>query len=56
MTILARMDAANAAPADYYLLPTMDLEAPRILLCECNGASLDTYQFDSLDDFTTLAA
>jgi hypothetical protein len=34
----------------------MDVEAPRLLLCECNGARLDTYQFDTLDYFTALAA
>lgn len=56
ITILARMGADNSRPEDYYLLPVMDVEAPRLLLCECNGARLDTYQFDSLDHFTTLAA
>jgi DNA invertase Pin-like site-specific DNA recombinase len=56
ITILARMDAANARPVDYYLLPLLDVAAPRLLLCEANGACLDTYQFDSLDYFTTLAA
>ena len=56
ITVLARMDAAKAAPADYYLLPTVDVGSPRLLLCACNGAALDTYQFDSLDYFTTLAA
>jgi hypothetical protein len=56
ITILARMDAANGCPVDYYLLPIMDVAAPRLLLCECNDASLDTYQFDSLDYFVTLAA
>jgi hypothetical protein len=55
ITILARMDAANGRPADYYLLPLMDVEAPRLLLCESNGAWLDTYQFDTLDYFITLA-
>lgn len=56
VTILVRMDAENARPADYYLLPVMDLIAPRIMLCECNGAHLDTYQFDTLDHFAALAA
>jgi DNA invertase Pin-like site-specific DNA recombinase len=56
VTILARMDAANGRPVDYYLLPLMDVEAPRLLLCESNGACLDTYQFDTLDYFVTLAA
>ncbi|MFO0968502.1 MAG: hypothetical protein U0793_23340 [Gemmataceae bacterium] len=55
ITILARMDAANDKPADYYLLPIMDIEAPRLLLCESNGAHLDTYQFDDLDFLSSLA-
>ena len=50
------MDAANNRPADYYLLPIMDIATPRLLLCESNGAHLDTYQFDTLDFFVTLAA
>jgi hypothetical protein len=54
ITILVRMDAANR-PADYYLLPVMDV-APRLILCESNGAYLDTYHFDSLDYFATLSA
>jgi hypothetical protein len=56
ITILVRMDPSNQRPADYYLLPIMDIEAPRLLLCETNGAYLDTYQFDSLDYFAALAA
>lgn len=55
ITILVRMDAANGKPADYYLLPIMDIETPRLLLCESNGAFLDTYQFDNLDYFAELS-
>jgi DNA invertase Pin-like site-specific DNA recombinase len=55
ITVLARMDPANARPADYYLLPLMDIDAHRLLLCEANGAHLDTYQFDTLDQFDALA-
>ena len=54
ITILVRMDAANERPADYYLLPVMDIQMPKLLLCETNGAFLDTYQFDTLDYFTEL--
>lgn len=56
ITILVRMDAVNAKPTDYYLLPIMDIEAPRLLLCETNGAHLDTYQFDNLDFLAELAS
>jgi DNA invertase Pin-like site-specific DNA recombinase len=55
ITILVRMDATNQQPADYYLLPIMDIAAPKLLLCETNGALLDTYQFDTLDYFTNMA-
>lgn len=56
ITILVRMDSANREPADYYLLPIMDIDSPRLLLCESNGAYLDTYQFDSLDYFAHLSS
>ena len=55
ITILARMDPANQQPADYYLLPIMDIAVPKLILCETNGAYLDTYQFDTLDYFATMA-
>lgn len=55
ITILVRMDATNQQPADYYLLPIMDIAASKLLLCESNGIHLDTYQFDSLDYFTIMA-
>ncbi len=56
ITILVRMDAANKNATDYYLLPIMDIETPRLLFCETNGAYLDTYQFDNLEYFAALAA
>jgi hypothetical protein len=56
ITILVRMDAGNQKPADYYLLPVMDIAVPRLLLCEANGAHLDTYQFANLDYFAEMAA
>jgi DNA invertase Pin-like site-specific DNA recombinase len=56
ITILVRMDPTNSTPTDYYLLPIMDIEIPRLMLCESNGAYLDTYQFDSLDYFAELSA
>jgi DNA invertase Pin-like site-specific DNA recombinase len=56
ITILVRMHPANHRPADYYLLPIMDIETPRLLFCEENGAWLDTYQFDNLNHFAAMAA
>jgi len=55
ITILVRMDTRNAVPVDYYLLPIMDIAVPKLLLCEANGAALDTYQFDSLEYLTVIA-
>ena len=55
ITILVRMDPANEKATDYYLFPLLDLQEPKLLLCEANGAYLDTYQFDSLDYFAGLA-
>ena len=56
ITILVRMDPANASPADYYLLPLIDLASPRVLLREDNGAPVDTYRFDTLSYFVELAS
>ena len=55
ITILVRMDATNQQPADYYLLPIMDIAAPKLLMCETNGVYLDTYQFENLNHFTLMA-
>jgi DNA invertase Pin-like site-specific DNA recombinase len=55
ITIVARMDALNSQPVDFYLFPTIDMDGPRLRLCESNHASIDTYQFDTLDFFVELA-
>ena len=55
ITILVRMDAANARPVDYYLLPIIDIPPQRLRLCETNRVDLDTYQFDNLDFFAGMA-
>jgi DNA invertase Pin-like site-specific DNA recombinase len=49
LTIAVRMDGANEAPLDYYVLPALDGRAGRLRLHEDNGADLDTFRFDSLD-------
>jgi len=53
--IVVRMDPANEQPADYYLLPTFDIEMPEFRLAEFNGASIDTFRFDSLEFFFGMA-
>ena len=55
ITIAARMNANNAEPSDFYLLPHIDITLPRILLAEENGAYLDTFRFETLDYFVSLA-
>ena len=56
ITILVRMDEANQRVTDYYLLPIMDIETPKLLFCETNGSYLDTYQFSNLEYFASLGA
>jgi len=49
------MDPANEQPADYYLLPSIDMEMPEFRLSEFNGASIDTFRFESLEFFFGMA-
>ncbi|MBL7099970.1 MAG: recombinase family protein [Alphaproteobacteria bacterium] len=56
ITIVARLDRANEAVLDYYLLPRLDMTIGRLRLAEANGASIDCYRFDSLEYFFELAA
>jgi DNA invertase Pin-like site-specific DNA recombinase len=56
ITVAVRMDQANREALDYYLLPRIDMTAPRLRLAENNGVSLDAYRFDTLDAFFGLAA
>jgi hypothetical protein len=51
VTIAVRMDAANQAPLDYYLLPRIDVATARLKLAEENGLALDGYRFETLDAF-----
>ena len=55
ITIAVRMDDGNHAPLDYYLLPRIDVEQPKLHLAEDNGLALDAYRFDVLDFFYELA-
>ena len=54
ITIAIRMNAANEKPFDYYLLPALDIENPKIRLTENNGLALDAYRFDDLEAFFML--
>lgn len=54
LTLAIRMDEQNAERLDYYLLPRIDMTAPRLRLAENNGISLDSYRFETLDYFFQL--
>lgn len=54
ITIVVRMDPANEHPLDYYILPAIDIEDPKLRLADNNGLALDCYRFDELEDFFPL--
>ena len=49
ITVAVRLDHANAATFDYYLLPRLDFAQPRINLADQNSIEFDSYRFDTLD-------
>jgi DNA invertase Pin-like site-specific DNA recombinase len=53
--IVVRMDPTNEQPADYYLLPAIDMDMPHLNLGEFNGAAIDTFRFESLEFFLGMA-
>jgi len=54
ITIAIRMDHENKEPLDYYLLPGLDVENPKIRLADQNGFALEVYRFDDLEPFFLL--
>ncbi|MEK6746140.1 MAG: recombinase family protein [Pseudomonadota bacterium] len=54
ITIAIRMDAENENAYDYYLLPAIDIENPKMRLSEHNGLALDAYRFEDLEAFFLL--
>ena len=56
ITVAVRMDESNQSALDYYLLPRIDMTAPRLRLAEDNGISLDAYRFETLEALFGLAA
>jgi len=56
VTIAVRMDRQNRHALDYYLLPSLDMSAPRLRLAEHNGVSLDAYRFETLEPLFAMAA
>lgn len=55
ITVVIRMDETNKNARDYYLLPALDIENPKIRLAEDNHLALDAYRFDTLEPFFMLA-
>jgi DNA invertase Pin-like site-specific DNA recombinase len=55
ITVAVRMDADNRDPLDFYLLPSIDMTADRLLMAESNAPALDTYRFNTLDFFFGMA-
>ncbi len=56
ITVAVRMDASNQNALDYYLLPLVHLNKPKVRLCQTNGLELDAFRFDQLDALYDLTA
>ena len=56
ITLALRMAPENQQALDYYLLPRIDVSAPRLRLARHNGIFLDAYRFDSLAHFFRISA
>lgn len=55
ITVAVRMQELEEAAKDYYVLPTIDIQSPRLRLAESNQADLEIYRFDSLDILAELS-
>ena len=55
LTVALRMNGANEAVLDYYLLPLRVLDTNRIRLAEENGLMLDAFRFETLEYFFCMA-
>ena len=55
LTIAVRMKEQEEAALDYYIIPSIDIETPRLRLAESNEASLEIYRFDTLEILSELA-
>ena len=51
ITIAVRMDQLNKAILDYYVIPSIDVENPKLRLKENNHLALDAYRFEELEPF-----
>ena len=55
ITVAVRLNHANDAPMDYYLLPRLDFGQPRISLADRNAIEIESYRFDTLEYFYGMA-
>ncbi|MHA7063081.1 recombinase family protein [Azospirillum argentinense] len=55
LTVAVRMTPGNDDVRDYYLLPSIDMTAPKLRLAEENGAGIDAYRFDGLSALMNMA-
>lgn len=56
ITVAVRLDEANQAPLDYYLLPRLDFGQQGFNLADHNSIEFESYRFDSLDYLYSMAA
>jgi len=49
ITVAVRLNEINQSALDYYLLPRLDFEQPRINLADHNGIELESYRFENLE-------
>jgi DNA invertase Pin-like site-specific DNA recombinase len=55
ITVAVRMKEQEEAALDYYILPAIDIETPRLRLAESNQASLEIYRFETLEILSELS-
>ena len=55
ITVAVRLNHANDAPMDYYLLPRLNFGLSRISLADRNAVEIESYRFDTLDYFYGMA-
>ncbi|MBK8998002.1 MAG: recombinase family protein [Myxococcales bacterium] len=48
LTIAVRMDATNAAPIDYYLMPSLDVHTDRLRVATENFLGIEAYRHENL--------
>ncbi len=56
VVVAVRMDCENQAVQDYFVFPRTELPGPQALLGEHNGLALDSFRFETLDQFYEMAA